>query len=234
MEMPTPAAPAETAPEPVKEAPKARPRRPSRIPSIIVGLVVAAIAGLSIWYLVRPQPLLVQGEVDATRLDIAARVDGRVGDIPVDARPERRRRRRAGADRQPGDAREARAGAGRQGRRRGAARQHQCRHAAGGHRGAQGRARAGAGERGPGAEDLRPRQPAGRAWQCAAGAARPGDRCPARKPARRGSGQIGLRAGGQRLHARGARDRRRRMSARRSPTSRPCNRSSTRWWSTRR
>jgi len=38
---------------------------------------------LSIWYLVRPEPLLVQGEVDATRLDIAARVDGRVGEVPV-------------------------------------------------------------------------------------------------------------------------------------------------------
>ncbi len=46
--------------------------------------VVAAVAGLSIWYLVRPQPLLVQGEVDATRFDIAARVDGRVGAIPVE------------------------------------------------------------------------------------------------------------------------------------------------------
>src|SRR5262249_4557447 len=32
----------------------------------------------------RPQPLLVQGEVDATRFDIAARVDGRVGEIPVE------------------------------------------------------------------------------------------------------------------------------------------------------
>ena len=31
----------------------------------------------------RGEPLLVQGEVDATRLDIAARVDGRVADIPV-------------------------------------------------------------------------------------------------------------------------------------------------------
>ena len=41
------------------------------------------IAGLSGWYLLRPEPLLVQGEVDATRLDIAARVDGRVADIPV-------------------------------------------------------------------------------------------------------------------------------------------------------
>ena len=57
--------------------------RPQRAPSIIVGLVVAAVAGLSIWYLVRPQPLLVQGEVDATRFDIAGRVDGRVAEIPV-------------------------------------------------------------------------------------------------------------------------------------------------------
>src|SRR5215469_214220 len=61
----------------------ARPR-PARAPSIIVGLVIAAVAGLSIWYLVRPEPLLVQGEVDATRFDIAARVDGRVAEIPVE------------------------------------------------------------------------------------------------------------------------------------------------------
>jgi HlyD family secretion protein len=33
---------------------------------------------------VRGQPLLVQGEVDATRFDMAARVDGRVADIPVE------------------------------------------------------------------------------------------------------------------------------------------------------
>ena len=50
---------------------------------IIVGLVIAAVAALSIWYLARPQPLLGQGEVDATRFDIAARVDGRVAEIPV-------------------------------------------------------------------------------------------------------------------------------------------------------
>src|SRR5262245_34219567 len=54
-----------------------------RVPAIIVGVIIAAIASLSIWYLVRPVPLLVQGEVDATRLDIAARVDGRVAEIPV-------------------------------------------------------------------------------------------------------------------------------------------------------
>src|SRR6202008_4812020 len=55
----------------------------SRVPSIIIAVVVAAVAILSIYYLVRGQPLLVQGEVDATRFDIAARVDGRVGEIPV-------------------------------------------------------------------------------------------------------------------------------------------------------
>jgi HlyD family secretion protein len=54
-----------------------------RIPSVIVGVVIAAVAMLSIYYLVQGQPLLVQGEVDATRLDIAARVDGRVAEVPV-------------------------------------------------------------------------------------------------------------------------------------------------------
>jgi HlyD family secretion protein len=66
-----------------EQEPKSGNSQSARIPSIIVGLIVAAVAGLSIWYLVRPEPLLVQGEVDATRLDIAARVDGRVAEIPV-------------------------------------------------------------------------------------------------------------------------------------------------------
>jgi HlyD family secretion protein len=64
--------------------PKKQPASSTRLPSIIVGVVIAAVAGLSIWYLLRPQPLLVQGEVDATRYDIAARVDGRVGEVPVE------------------------------------------------------------------------------------------------------------------------------------------------------
>ena len=68
-----------------KSAEKAVDKRPRSafIPSTIVGLVVTAIVGLSLWYLLRSEPLLIQGEVDATRLDLAARVDGRVGDIPV-------------------------------------------------------------------------------------------------------------------------------------------------------
>jgi HlyD family secretion protein len=56
----------------------------TRGPSIIVGTVAAVVVALSVFYLLRPEPLLVQGEVDATRLDIAARVDGRVKEIPVE------------------------------------------------------------------------------------------------------------------------------------------------------
>ena len=92
MEVPTADTQTQVAPEPPKErpkqvalqVPKTQGPASTRFPSIIVGLVVAAVAGLSIWYLVRGEPLLVQGEVDATRLDIAARVDGRVAEIPVE------------------------------------------------------------------------------------------------------------------------------------------------------
>jgi HlyD family secretion protein len=69
---------------PAMPPPHAKQRPATFVPSVIVGLVVAAVAGLSIWYLVRPEPLLVQGEVDATRYDLAARVDGRVAEIPVE------------------------------------------------------------------------------------------------------------------------------------------------------
>jgi HlyD family secretion protein len=66
-----------------QEVPKDRASSSTRVSSIIVGVVIAAVVGLSAWYLVGPQPLLVQGEADATRFDIAARVDGRVAEIPV-------------------------------------------------------------------------------------------------------------------------------------------------------
>src|SRR5215472_11707542 len=84
MDMPTPhTTPTQAEPTPPPMAPKKRGPPAVSVPAIIVGAVAAAIAGLSIYYLVRGQPLLVQGEVDATRFDIAARVDGRVGEIPV-------------------------------------------------------------------------------------------------------------------------------------------------------
>ena len=85
-----PPAHAEPAPPPTQTGPMSPPKPPKRksllaasIPALIVGAVIIAVVALSIWYLVRGEPLLLQGEVDATRLDIAARVDGRVAEIPV-------------------------------------------------------------------------------------------------------------------------------------------------------
>ncbi len=80
--------PAPKIPDPIipeKQEPK--PERASggaAASAAIVTLIVAGIVGLSIWYLARPQPLIIQGEADATRVDIAARIDGRVGQRPVD------------------------------------------------------------------------------------------------------------------------------------------------------
>jgi HlyD family secretion protein len=79
----------------IKESPaqedraKAEPRRErptgsATAAAAIVTVILATIVGLSIWYLARPELLIVQGEADATRIDIAARVDGRVGKRPVE------------------------------------------------------------------------------------------------------------------------------------------------------
>src|SRR5262245_14451080 len=59
------------------------PPKGSKTAAIIVALSVLGIVGLSLWYLVQPQPLLVQGEADATRVDLAERIDGRVAERPV-------------------------------------------------------------------------------------------------------------------------------------------------------
>src|SRR5436190_10199371 len=61
----------------------ASPKTPRTAAAIVV-ITVAVIVAISLWYLVQPQPLLVQGEADATRIDIAARVDGRVAQLPFD------------------------------------------------------------------------------------------------------------------------------------------------------
>ena len=59
-------------------------RSARRAPAILATLIVLGIVGLSLWYLAEPQPVLIQGEADATRIDIAARVEGRVGERPVE------------------------------------------------------------------------------------------------------------------------------------------------------
>src|SRR5882757_4531145 len=83
MDIPTSGEEVQSTPDaPGKRQEKNKPTA-TRAPSIIVGIVASAVVALSVFYLLRPEPLLVQGEVDATRLDIAARVDGRVKEIPV-------------------------------------------------------------------------------------------------------------------------------------------------------
>jgi HlyD family secretion protein len=67
-----------------ERTPPAVPAKAPIAATFIVTVMVVAIVGLSLWYLVQPQPLLVQGEADARRIDIAARVDGRVSERPVD------------------------------------------------------------------------------------------------------------------------------------------------------
>ena len=77
--------PSET--KPSSEAPIAAPVKISAgwgATAIILFVIVAGVAALSIWYLYQPQPVVVQGEADATRIDIAARVDGRVRARPAD------------------------------------------------------------------------------------------------------------------------------------------------------
>jgi HlyD family secretion protein len=81
MDMPAPDTQIESSPKPEAGQEKST---MTRTPSIIVGLVAVIVVALSLFYLLRPEPLLVQGEADATRLDIAARVDGRVKEIPVE------------------------------------------------------------------------------------------------------------------------------------------------------
>jgi HlyD family secretion protein len=53
------------------------------VPAIILTLIVATIVGLSLWYLTWPAPLIIQGEADSTRIDMAARVDGRLAKMLV-------------------------------------------------------------------------------------------------------------------------------------------------------
>src|SRR5215475_12358331 len=56
--------------------------RPAPAVAIVVVLFMVMI-GLSVWYLSRREPLVIQGEVQSRTFDLAARVDGRVGEILV-------------------------------------------------------------------------------------------------------------------------------------------------------
>ncbi|GGO80303.1 hemolysin secretion protein D [Marinobacterium nitratireducens] len=47
-------------------------------------ITAAAAGGYALWAISNPASLVVQGEVEATRIDLAARVSGRVTEVPVD------------------------------------------------------------------------------------------------------------------------------------------------------
>lgn len=53
-------------------------------PLVIAGLAAAGLGLAVVWAVDHPEPLLLQGEVEATRVDLAARVAGRVVRTPVD------------------------------------------------------------------------------------------------------------------------------------------------------
>ena len=47
-------------------------------------LAIVVAIGAALWFATRPPPLTVQGEVDATRADVSARVSGRVHELMAD------------------------------------------------------------------------------------------------------------------------------------------------------
>jgi HlyD family secretion protein len=59
--------------------------KPSRFPLLatLVTLVVAALLGTGLWLSFRPKPVLLEGEIEATEYDVAAKVPGRVESVAV-------------------------------------------------------------------------------------------------------------------------------------------------------
>jgi len=84
MTAPDPTQPSQATVAPAETAPPKAPAPAGRATAVVLFVIVAAISALSLWYLFQTQPLVVQGEADATRIDIAARVDGLVLERPVE------------------------------------------------------------------------------------------------------------------------------------------------------
>src|SRR5258705_12313195 len=77
MDMPSSGQEIQTASEAPTDEMEKKTRTATRAPSIIVGTVAAIVVALSVFYLLRREPPLGEGEAGATRPDIAARGDGR-------------------------------------------------------------------------------------------------------------------------------------------------------------
>lgn len=66
-----------------REPPPARRKAAPLAAVTIVSILCVTMIGLSVWYLTRREPLIIQGEVQCRTFDMAARVDGRVAQIAV-------------------------------------------------------------------------------------------------------------------------------------------------------
>ncbi|NCO22282.1 MAG: HlyD family secretion protein, partial [Rhodobacterales bacterium] len=62
-------------------------QQPAASKTLLPFLLLAAVAlsvALAVWWVTRPGPLLIQGEVAASRVDVSARTSGRVADVMAD------------------------------------------------------------------------------------------------------------------------------------------------------
>ena len=67
------------------DLPPSKPARPRSqvLPYVVLLILAALVAGL-VWYATRPVAMLVQGEAEAPRVDVSARVPGRVVELGAD------------------------------------------------------------------------------------------------------------------------------------------------------
>lgn len=67
------------------DLPPSKPAQPrSRVLPYVVLLILAALVAGLVWYATRPVAMLVQGEAEAPRVDVSARVPGRVVELGAD------------------------------------------------------------------------------------------------------------------------------------------------------
>ena len=55
-----------------------------RLARLLAAIAIVLAVGAALWFATRPPPLTVQGEVNATRADVSARVSGRVHELMAD------------------------------------------------------------------------------------------------------------------------------------------------------
>lgn len=55
-----------------------------RLPQIALAIIALGALGIGFWWSIQPPPLIVQGEVEASRVDLAPRVSGRVRQLNID------------------------------------------------------------------------------------------------------------------------------------------------------